>query len=214
MSPDVVPDVEPVQILDLPHKWSDHAALFVSIGNVEPPPPHEPVPESSKKMKQFTRQKQRSIASMFANRVASSKASKAAMSELTPGQIVDSAPEVSGQGDGVEAPKSSVTISQAAEALPEAKRQRLEASGEGGLTLREDKDGLGGAQDLSRECRADSSGPIGFSDLQNASQLAKKEKKASASKAMNILAEQGKREAGQQGIKAFFAKSAQRRQKS
>ena len=198
-------DVGPVQILDLPHKWSDHAALFVSIGSVKPPPPHEPVPESSKKMKQFTRQKQRSIASMFASKLSSPKASKTALPDLTVSQPVASADSVSkrgGQQDLAVVSKAHLTELQEAEILPEPKRQRLEASdGDGRM-----KGGLGEA--ANERCRADSSGPNEPSHAQTSAQLPVKGKKAIASKAIKNSAEQAKRESGQQNIKAFFTKTA------
>ena len=208
----MLPDVGPVQILDLPHKWSDHAALFVSIGNVEPPPPHEAVPESSKKMRQFTRQKQRSIATMFATRVSSPKANKTVLSELAASQPVASADSAIGDG-GQQGPvgvsQSSLVKSQGADTSPGAKRQRLEASDSGVC----DRSGPGEVRVSNEKYRADPSSHDESLQMQSGAQLPVKEKKAMAGNAIKSSAEEAKREAGQQNIRAFFTQTAQKRRK-
>ena len=78
VTPGLLPKMGKVEIVgasSIPEKWSDHAALRVSVQAVTPPEPHAAVPESSKRMKRFDTRSQPTIASMFA-RKATSKAQK------------------------------------------------------------------------------------------------------------------------------------------
>ena len=213
VSPDVLPDVGPVNILDLPHKWSDHAALFVSITNLEPPAPHEPVAESSKKMKQFNRRKQRSIATMFASRVSSPKVDKAAASEITvsqSGTVPEAALELPGTSEGV----GDAIVIRADSALPEAKRRKVAEVG--GREAPPEEPGDDKAEDESAkfDARADAPGSEQSLPGDNAKHWTAREQKIVAAKALKSRAEQAKRDAGQQGIKSFFTKTAQQRCKN
>lgn len=66
VSPGLLPNVGPCEILDTPPKWSDHAAMLADINALDPQPPHEPLAESSRRMKKFDTRSQPSIKSMFA----------------------------------------------------------------------------------------------------------------------------------------------------
>lgn len=214
VSPDVLPDVGPIQILDLPHKWSDHAALFVSVSNLEPPPSHGPVPESSKKMKQFMRQKQRSIATMFASRSSpkAAKLAKAAASQPSVAQsVIISAAllPTSREVDNAQTSISSLAETQAGEAPPATKRQKSEAEMEEG-SIEENEACLSEAKVADDTCRADSLTPSEAAPQQSSAQSLIMGRKAS--KALKNKSEQAKRETGQQGIKSFFTRTAQQRQ--
>ncbi|MEW5316238.1 MAG: hypothetical protein WDW38_007619 [Sanguina aurantia] len=53
-------------IMDIPHKWSDHAAVVLQLSGVAPIPPHPPCALSSRCNKAFNDPAQGSIARMFA----------------------------------------------------------------------------------------------------------------------------------------------------
>lgn len=68
VSPGLLARMGKCEIISTPSKWSDHAALLVTVKDVIPPEPHNPVPQSSKRMKRFDTRSQPTIASMFARR--------------------------------------------------------------------------------------------------------------------------------------------------
>ena len=83
VSPGLLARMGKCEIISTPSKWSDHAALLVTVKDIIPPEPHNPVPQSSKRMKRFDTRSQPTIASMFARR--SSKVTSAAAKSAAPG---------------------------------------------------------------------------------------------------------------------------------
>jgi len=65
VSRNLLPNAGPCSILDTPFKWSDHAALLITLEGVDPPAKHPPLPQSSRRMKKFDTRNQPSVASMF-----------------------------------------------------------------------------------------------------------------------------------------------------
>lgn len=100
-SPGLLPKMGKVEIVSassIPEKWSDHAALRVTVRDISPPEPHPAIPESSKRMKKFDTRSQPTIASMFA-RKASSKDQKEQIASAGTEPAKASKEQQSGKGD-------------------------------------------------------------------------------------------------------------------
>ena len=215
VSPNVLPDVGPCRIIDTPHKWSDHAALHVSIANLHPPPPHEPVAESSKKMKQFNKQGQRSIAAMFAGRASAPRPSQAG---ALPGVLAERDGTAGRSTDGFESGGlrpgasqfggGSPTAEDVEEMRPERKRRKAESQrqAEAG-PIQEVKPNLEQATPTDRSTiKLSKERELLLPQNQVDKKQASKEAAAKEPSTAVKKAEQMKRDKGQQGIRSFFAK--------
>ena len=66
VSPGLLPHLGPAEILSLPPKWSDHAAVALTLQDISGPEPHPPCAQSSHKDPRFSQRSQPSVAAMFA----------------------------------------------------------------------------------------------------------------------------------------------------
>lgn len=212
VSPDVLPDVGVCKIVDTPHKWSDHAALHVTITNLQPPSKHEPVPESSRRMKQFDKRKQRSIASMFATKTLSTRAAQPTVKGLAVSGSLGSELLENGTNNSqglLGSERLPSGASSASAALPNAKRRRQEET-PGQVDVI-------GNEEAENVFRYEIEGPEAAATV-NESVVDGEEaspRLALASKSQRThekRPEEAKRTKGQAGIRSFFSSTSQRRQ--
>lgn len=205
MSPDVLPGVGTCQILDTPHKWSDHAALLVDIQGLQSPSSHEPVPESSRRLKKFDKRKQRSIASMFAGRKPSDSLEQSMEQSMRPAvsaslSKADSATKLLSEAV---IPKNLKEPEKGEGEPSDAKRLKKDTESETELLNKvgnvvNDRIGL-------EDCVAQNPALKAIQvDSQIETSLDKRKATSRELKSMAKKEEKSKREKGQQGIKNFF----------
>ena len=204
VSPDVFPDVGVCHIVDTPHKWSDHAALMIDIRKLQPPRQHEPISESSKRMKRFDKRQQRSIASMFAGR--KPPCVQAQASQPAASVPKDRATDALTRLDAPEpvSPLKERKSGAGREHLGR-KRAKREAEGIEALIREEAVKGANGEGHLSDLPLQDASVP----QLNSVHKLSAEESRVSSLEMRSVArnVEKLAREKGQQGIKAFFSKA-------
>lgn len=223
MSPSLLPDMGHCQLLDTPHKWSDHAALFVTVSNVEPPLKHDPVPQSSKRLKQFDTRKQRSIAAMFAGRAASSAAKQPQNPAVgaqgggsfgsLPTPAVGPEQQLNDLRSGDAQNSEQIILGIAEEAGPTVKRQRQEGNEieQSVATLPESEDSAPPAEALPCDSKqgpfAMQTGSVDQDSIEGRDRIVQKSQSSpKVQRPMAKTSEQSKREKGQKGIKSFFTK--------